>query len=241
MLVRTVKRRPKKRAKEILKKAQKKYFSGDMSSALGTTIEFDVLNVKYVDTNLTLREDATCHNRCKLDRAGNITEEDTDEADNYHYLSYDKGTGVNGEAFHFKDKEESWEYRGSVCWNNVWDKNVRGKQFGRTAITEVEGDCKSDNKWKECRKHAAKVFAHELGHALGMPHDFKDNHGTGKDKKGEDCDQGIMSYEKKSDKWKKADTWSQCSKEALEGWFAQLSKLPGMNLFSDKTKICNYI
>merc|ERR1712110_1302043 len=63
----------------------------------------------------------------------------------------------------------------------------------------------------------AQVFAHELGHSLNMPHDFKgQSTSTARtDSSGKSCltVAGMMSYKQTK------TTWSTCSKEALAAHF----------------------
>merc|ERR1712020_365337 len=89
----------------------------------------------------------------------------------------------------------------------------------RIAITEYTGEATkkaSDKKWAKGKLQMAQTFAHELGHSLNMPHDFKGSGSTpNKDSKGKSCltVAGMMSYKKTK------TTWSTCSKEALAKQF----------------------
>jgi len=70
--------------------------------------------------------------------------------------------------------------------------------------------------------NAGLVFAHELGHSLGMPHDFlKSENDPRLDESGNSClgVNGIMSYKGVR------TSWSTCSKEAIRGYFEQLSSM----------------
>jgi len=58
--------------------------------------------------------------------------------------------------------------------------------------------------------HSARVFVHELGHNVGMLHDFEDDHG-GYDSS---CNgKGLMSYGDVPDKW------SKCSNSDFTSWY----------------------
>ena len=57
-----------------------------------------------------------------------FTSKDSEEADNYHYLSQDSPGGTAGIAL--RNSYPGWTYSGSVCWKNQKD---------RIAITEVMG------------------------------------------------------------------------------------------------------
>lgn len=207
------------RAREVVTLAQS-YFR---DPALGTTIELDVRSVKHVDTVARLTDGAVCGVDCTLAKmADEFTAKDTETGiDNYHYISQDPEGGTTGVARGMKYTD--WTISGSVCWQ---------KQKDRTAITEILGPDSAT--WNQKRMTAAETFAHELGHSLGMPHDFTTTTSTPNyDSNGQSCltVDGIMSY--KDNK----DTWSQCSKEAITGWFAQLSakqlNCKGENLCTD--------
>merc|ERR1711981_1171661 len=75
----------------------------------------------------------------------------------------------------------------------------------------------TDKKWAKGKLEMAQVFAHELGHSLNMPHDFKgQSTSTARtDSSGKSCltVAGMMSYKQTK------TTWSTCSKEALAAHF----------------------
>merc|ERR1712141_914683 len=75
----------------------------------------------------------------------------------------------------------------------------------------------SSTKWATGKLAMAQTFAHELGHSLNMPHDFKGQSTSTarKDSSGKSCltVAGMMSYKETK------TTWSTCSKEALAAHF----------------------
>merc|ERR1711990_102564 len=201
------------RAREIVTLAQAFYRD---SATLGTTITLGITSIKHVDASLRLvNVGTTCGPSCTMNQViDTYTAADSEDVDNFHYLSQDTNSGTSGIAKQMMYTNVGWTYMGTVCWPS---KKLR------TAITEVFGP--TTNSWNSLRVDAAETFAHELGHSLGMPHDFTDssnpNNSPRADSSGNSClnVDGIMSY-KNVDK----TTWSTCSKEAITGWFAQLSK-----------------
>jgi len=189
------------RANEIVKIANTFYrdFEG-----LGTSIEFDIVNVRHVDEEMRLREaGVSCDRSCQIfEKARGLAGRDSIDPDHFHYLSQDPEGGTNGGAY--QGALQGWRYRGSVCLP---------EKSKKVAITDTV--TLSHWSWNQIRSNAAKTFAHELGHSLGMYHDFQGP---------KSCRGHIMDY---------GDTeilagWSHCSKEAIAGWFEQLSD-HGMN------------
>jgi len=71
----------------------------------------------------------------------------------------------------------------------------------------------------------ARLLSHELGHNIGMQHDFHKSHGgsgsPGSNTAG--CEgEGLMSYGSKKETWmvsKRPDAWSTCSNSDFENWY----------------------
>jgi len=181
--------------------------------ALGTRVFFNVKEIDYFDAKLRLRsgtvEDA-------LDIAQNASENNPLSVDHYHYFTHDENSWSDtlGVAITYQFKYDNGRYgknSGSYCLEN---------QNQRAAISEYRG---TKDDWEIQKLEAVRTFAHELGHALGMPHDFNDQFTIFGfvpcyDSKGQDClkMKGIMSYESN------VSEWSTCSKEGMNGWFGEL-------------------
>jgi len=62
-----------------------------------------------------------------------------------------------------------------------------------------------------------KIFCHELGHQLGMPHDFIGDHETLLDSQGNSCTYvgGIMDYTATA----AMNKWTTCSVEAFTKYY----------------------
>jgi len=203
----------KARAREIVTLAQAFYKD---STTLGSTITLSITSIKHVDASIRLvNSGTTCGPDCTIQQVQNTyTANDPEDVDNYHYLSQDPNAGTTGIATGMMISNQGWTYSGTVCWPSKKE---------RTGITEVFGPV--TNSWASLRVDTAETFAHELGHSLGMPHDFTDSSNPDNspraDSNGNSClnVDGIMSYKNVP-----KTTWSTCSKEAITGWFAQLSK-----------------
>jgi len=100
------------------------------------------------------------------------------------YFCKDIGGGIVGIA-----------YLGSACRSDGFSANIN--ELFTTFNTELR---------------TAKVFAHELGHNLGMEHDFARKHGGSN---GACNGAGLMSYGSPPDKW------SQCSNADFTEWWRQ--------------------
>ena len=90
---------------------------------------------------------------------------------------------------------------GSACWPYRNDTKV------------------SISEWSDTDAYLGRNFAHELGHNLGMYHDFDARHGgNGKPGSGSSCEgQGTMSYGKEA-----PAKWSECSRKDLQGHYNQV-------------------
>ena len=76
----------------------------------------------------------------------------------------------------------------------------------------------SVNEWYNNIADSATVFAHELGHALGIEHDFNDNTGGDRfDKNGVSCTyiNGIMDYGARSS----INKFTTCSREDFRDYY----------------------
>lgn len=119
-----------------------------------------------------------------LDMMKPTTKNELQGADLMVYVGYDQDYwGTIGLAF-----------VGTVCESGWYDE---AKQ--------------SMNEWRQTSTEMAYVLAHEIGHNLGMKHDFDDAH------KGSGCDmQGIMSYGNAPAKW------SLCSKSDFKAHYLRV-------------------
>jgi len=121
---------------------------------------------------------------------GPTTKNDLGSADLMVYMGY-KGT---------KESSIGIAYGGSVCQPKSMNK---------------EHEKLSLNIWDEKLSYAAQTIAHEVGHNLGMHHDFAiENGGNDEANQGAsltDCDgEGLMSYDPAPNKW------SSCSQNNLK-------------------------
>ena len=79
------------------------YFS---SNSLGTTVELEIVSIKHRPTDMRLRHDSACNQDCMIAKAERLTARDSDEADNYHYLTQD---------VLLEDDSRGISYVGTVC------------------------------------------------------------------------------------------------------------------------------
>ncbi|CAB4054923.1 unnamed protein product [Lepeophtheirus salmonis] len=89
--------------------------------------------------------------------------------------------------------------------------------YGTVGIAYVGGLCDTNgyqvsiNEWRTTEAETAKVVAHEMGHNMGMSHDFDKVHSGNK------CT-GIMDY------GKTPDTWSSCSQDDFKNHYFSITK-----------------
>jgi hypothetical protein len=132
------------------------------------------------DTAETIYKDVSWPSTDSLDDAAAASEEDNDYAVNM-YAWFGKDTAYYGTV--------GLAYLGGTC------------TYTQRA---------SFNEWRNTPVETAMVVAHEMGHNLGMSHDFDDKHG------GDDsaCNgQGIMSY------GDAPSQWSDCSVSDFAGYY----------------------
>merc|ERR550532_3025641 len=113
-------------------------------------------------------------------------------------------------------------HTGSVC------KTSKGKQ-------------QSISMWNQHLSYAAQTIAHEMGHNLGMHHDFHESHGgngePNQSKSKYDCDgKGLMSYDPAPNKW------SSCSKSDLQAQYKAIGAadwcMPGVSCGNHMANTC---
>jgi len=175
----------KHKIREIVNQAEPIFHS--KSWKLGHQITLEELEIGHVHEDLALTSGDG-----KLDFISRKNGQRAKDADNYHYFAYDNKDGVSGRA-----------YTGGLCsTSRRWRTGISEWIKSRNGIHYSENQC-------------VLTFAHELGHALNMPHDFVQELGPGNcltDRNGNGCcEKGtVMDYFQKH-----VNHWSTCSKEAM--------------------------
>merc|ERR1712106_31716 len=99
------------------------------------------------------------------------------------------------------------------CEDILGESKVRGYAWGGSAC-RTDGYAVNINELfttSNSELRTAKNFAHELGHNIGIKHDFDEDHGG---KTGPCNKKGLMSYGKD-----RPDKWSECSNKDFTGWW----------------------
>jgi len=131
-----------------------------------------------------------------------------------------------------KGSDGSWgkAKRGTAC-NGMMDTFTLNKGRGRTTcaikldnatnpgiLRYGEAGGQMNVNWVDMRdkRKSMTYYAHELGHNLGMRHDFEDIHGG----QGGPCDgKGIMSYFSRGES--RPEVWSPCSNKDFANWYRE--------------------
>lgn len=91
---------------------------------------------------------------------------------------------------------------------------VIGLAFVGTVCTNLHEAKQSTNEWRPEVIQFASLLAHEIGHNLGMSHDFANKHGGD----GGPCNsKGLMSYGSA-----RPTQWSQCSKNDFKAHYTNV-------------------
>lgn len=105
----------------------------------------------------------------------------------------------------FVGQRNPWNFNtiGWAMYDSACDTRT-GRQFNTNLLNGIAD------------KKAAEIFAHELGHNLGMRHDFDERHGgNGQSQWSSNwCNgKGLMSY------GSNLKGWSSCSNEDFKNWY----------------------